>query len=475
MKSIPRLESLVLYKVGVFDHLKLNFCPISSSEKDKDKAEIHILTGPNGCGKSTVLYAIAEFFGPLNAGVISPAQARFRDVNSRLEFSFSGNTYCELPSENGTPGLMGTGALTVQQLTFDLGEYRFSGYAQAGAARWAEGMHNNPDISASIHAYRAAISNVSYGIHAFQPVPFIAVAYAGQRNTADGSLASIQEIQNSPFENALGFDQAVRPHLLIQWIANKRTKAALAAQDNDFSAAADENRSVQRLERFIKDICDLDVSFQLKRNPLAVATSIDGKPIKFNLLPDGLKSIISWVADLLIRLEMMKWDGVGDALSRPVILLLDEIDIYLHPKWQRRILPALQLLLPNAQIFVSTHSPFVVGSVEDAYVYQLEQRPVLAQSAGAGKSYEAILEEVFDVEERFDVETEKLFASFYQARDKLLSDKVLNNTGAELALVEAAKMLLPRGEEVSAIVRREIKQVSRVLGKEIDLVSLHSD
>jgi predicted ATP-binding protein involved in virulence len=77
------------------------------------------------------------------------------------------------------------------------------------------------------------------------------------------------------------------------------------------------------------------------------------------------------VADLSLRLETIPWVNTGDVFLQPLILLLDEVDIHLHPKWQRLILPAVQKLLPNAQIFASTHSPFVVGSVKDAWIYRL--------------------------------------------------------------------------------------------------------
>lgn len=84
---------------------------------------------------------------------------------------------------------------------------------------------------------------------------------------------------------------------------------------------------------------------------------MDGLKVTFDALPEGLKSIICWISDLALRLESIPWQENRDIFSQPIILFLDEVDIHLHPKWQRRILPAIQKLLPNAQVFVSTHSP----------------------------------------------------------------------------------------------------------------------
>lgn len=63
-----------------------------------------------------------------------------------------------------------------------------------------------------------------------------------------------------------------------------------------------------------------------------------GKSIEFDVLPDGLKSIISWVADLLMRMDRIEWVDDRDVFEREFILLLDEVDIHLHPSWQRKIL-----------------------------------------------------------------------------------------------------------------------------------------
>ncbi|MCK5522118.1 MAG: AAA family ATPase [Thiomargarita sp.] len=92
--------------------------------------------------------------------------------------------------------------------------------------------------------------------------------------------------------------------------------------------------------------------------------------LEFEVLPDGLKSIISWLSDLFMRMDRIPWLDDCRILERRFILFLDEIEIHLHPIWQRKILPVIQKLFPNAQIFVSSHSPFIVASVSDAYVYK---------------------------------------------------------------------------------------------------------
>ena len=107
------------------------------------------------------------------------------------------------------------------------------------------------------------------------------------------------------------------------------------------------------------------MEFVFQYEPLNVGLKINDEELEFDVLPDGVKSIISWIADLLMRLDRLKWKDNINILDRNFILLLDEIEVHLHPAWQRKILPVVQKLFKNAQIFIATHSPFVVGSIDN--------------------------------------------------------------------------------------------------------------
>ena len=97
------------------------------------------------------------------------------------------------------------------------------------------------------------------------------------------------------------------------------------------------------------------------------------------------------MADLLMLIDRVKLEYDTPVFERNFILFLDEIEVHMHPAWQRKILPAVQKLFPNAQIFISTHSPFVVGSVDGAWIHKLvkpngdsqlaEGFPVLSEDA----------------------------------------------------------------------------------------------
>ncbi|WP_213778449.1 ATP-binding protein [Caballeronia sp. dw_276] len=459
-----RLTAVALKEVGVFDDVRIDF-PVSASTESKTRAEVHLFTGPNGCGKSTLLYALAEIFDkPYNGE--SLIKQRYRSSISSVAFSIEG-CYGQFGASFSQVGpLIETEFGTAHAWIKDPGSGTYF-----ALPLWAQPTQfGSPDQPMSLGSFKNfQTTYLPLASLQVEKVNFAAFAYSGQRTLRGMSVGAIQQISNSPFEDALSFSATVRPQVLVQWIANNRTQAALARSDGEETIAASYDRTLGKLTGLIKDVCDLDIDFRLQRSPLAVIASVNGFTVPFDTLPDGLKSIISWVADLTIRLESVPWAIERDMFEQNISLFLDEIDVHLHPAWQRRILPAIQKMLPNAQIFVSTHSPFVVASVDDAWVYRLPEkgrqvgRLIKPIPSGAGKSYRLILDEVFGIDQEFDVETEALFDRFYAERDAFLNSK------NAIPLLGSAQELAEKGEEVRAIVEAELRQAAKRAGVEVRL------
>ncbi|MCU6202436.1 AAA family ATPase [Enterobacter cloacae] len=447
MQQLYRIESLTLIGVGVFEHTHIDFPKITDEARNAKKAEIHIFTGPNGCGKSTILYALAGILNPQPGGD-ALVKKRYHGTDSFIRFSFSGEE-----------GLIGIKApLQPERYTPIYSNDSYYSSIENGTS--SKLFRNRPYLN--IHEQMSSSS-----------FDFAGFAYSGTRDQVTSfDVGAIQEIKASPFDNSLSFSNTVRPKLLAQWIANSITQAVLARNEGSEAEAQEYDRALTQISAFIKNVCDIETTFRLKRKPLAVAISVEGQDIAFDTLPEGLKSMITWVVDLALRLESIPWKNSREIFAQPIILFLDEVDIHLHPKWQRRILPAIQKLLPNAQIFVSTHSPFVVGSVEDAYVYRLPEphrnecrdasiaENIEAIDSKAGKSYQLILSDVFGIDEEFDVETEEQLTKF----KALIRQHLLTEQYGE-AINGLAKRLSDKGEELSEIVSLELRQMQRLMSK----------
>jgi len=437
-----KIEKLHLENIGVFDSLDLEF----KACKHK-KAEIHIFTGTNGSGKSTLLYALAGALVGLFRQREHLIFQRFRNNNAFVEVLFEGKQVINYAIKK----LQKRSYFTQLPLIT-------SGDLSSGHIRHAYANSSHDDIMNDFMPGEKGIS-------------FAAFAYSGNRSLNSLDELTIEELDLKPLDNSLSFLETTDSRQIIQSIATQKMKQAIELSQNNQKQAEQYNRVIQEIEKAIQKMVGWDIKFKLEAKPFNLFLEIDHKRLEFDVLPDGLKSIISLLADLIRRLDQIVWIDERNVLERDFILFLDEIDIHLHPAWQRKILPVIQKIFPNAQIFVSTHSPFVVGSVSDAYVYtfQLKESGVSildkVEKSQAGNSYSMILEDIFGVEESFDDETEAEFRQFYQLRDDIMhgDDEKINEW------LQIARHLMEKGIEVTDIVGMELRQMSRILKKDLSI------
>ncbi|WP_353448057.1 AAA family ATPase [Sphingomonas aurantiaca] len=93
--------------------------------------------------------------------------------------------------------------------------------------------------------------------------------------------------------------------------------------------------------------------------------------VDYRSLSIGYQSTLAWIVDLAIRL-IENYPDAENPLAMPVIVLIDEIDIHLHPTWQRSITKHLQNLFPAAQFIATTHSPLIIQGAVDANLVLLK-------------------------------------------------------------------------------------------------------
>ena len=171
-----RITRLELKNGGVFDNQVIEFQP----KTDPDNAEIHILTGINGSGKSTILYALASAF------FIVPQflQRRFRypDARSQVEITCSNSS----------------GQLYLQSVGYDKNSNFF--YVKD---------------EQRFYQYRVII-NEPWQTVQNREFEFATFAYSGSRTLSSVDITAIQELATNPLQDALNFQGSVDPKLLIQ-------------------------------------------------------------------------------------------------------------------------------------------------------------------------------------------------------------------------------------------------------------------
>lgn len=102
----------------------------------------------------------------------------------------------------------------------------------------------------------------------------------------------------------------------------------------------------------------------------------EGKePFDFNTMSSGYSAVLDIVADIMLRME--KQSEKRFQFDMPGIVLIDEIDAHLHLELQREIMNLLTTVFPNIQFVVSTHSPFILNSLRNAVIYDLEKKKLV--------------------------------------------------------------------------------------------------
>ena len=174
----------------------------------------------------------------------------------------------------------------------------------------------------------------------------------------------------------------------------------------------------------------------------------DGADIPFDSLSGGEQAFFLLAADLARRL-MLASPGT-DVAEAPGIVCIDEIELHLHPAWQKRILTTLVETFPGCQFVVSTHSPQVISGVEAQHIRLLTPaedggREVSQPSASKGRDSNFILRGILDTPERDD-DVSHLFDKF----DRLVDESELEK--AECVLGELDEVV--EGQSSAVAIRR---------------------
>ena len=118
-----------------------------------------------------------------------------------------------------------------------------------------------------------------------------------------------------------------------------------------------------------------DLSFETSQQPpynTYVLFDTDYGKLRLHELGYGYQSSISWLGDLMKR-QFDRYPDSENPLAEPAIVLVDEIDMHLHPEWQRKIIQFLSHHFPKTQFIVTSHSPLVVQSAENVNIVLLNK------------------------------------------------------------------------------------------------------
>ena len=180
----------------------------------------------------------------------------------------------------------------------------------------------------------------------------------------------------------------------LNFLSDLKIQEALAknaGQNDDAARIQDWFTSFEQLLQEIYNDSKLKLDFNYKDYSFKIST--DGKKFKFTQLSDGFAAAIDIIADLMLKMQNDK--SLTRAYDKPGIVIIDEIETHLHLALQKDILKILTKVFPKIQFIVTTHSPFVLSSLENSTAFDLVNREEIEDLADY--SYEALAEGYFGI------------------------------------------------------------------------------
>ncbi len=303
-----------------------------------------VLFGINGSGKTTVLQAVNLVFSNVVNRLV---QNRFKQKNSIESRDVKvGSSTCEIVVD-----------FTYDQTNFTYGR-RFDKKSNKRILVHASDLNDFAESFSKLNpgAYANADNQVVN-------LP-IYVNYGVNRSVVDVPLRIRKAHIFDPlyaYENAV--QSKVDFRTFFEWFRNRED------YENEIRVNQDINFSDQQLKSVRKAVETLlgweDYSnLCVKRNPLGMKISKNGIAFDIRQLSDGEKCALALVGDLARRAAMAN-PYSANPLETTGIVLIDEVELHLHPTWQRRIVPTLHDIFPQIQFLISTHSPQVLGEIPD--------------------------------------------------------------------------------------------------------------
>lgn len=365
----------------------VNFRGIEKMELDFEGRKTVALVGVNGVGKSSILDALAITLSNLTSRIVGKA-AKSRALSK--DDIRAGEDYTRLELTTDLPHPLGSGdlswAIALNKKAGKHPVYRSS---------------DLPALNVKADEFEYGIRHYESGFDPWITLP-LAVYYDVHRAVLDVPLRVREQLVNAiaeGYDDALGHGGADFKRFFI-WFRNQEDLENENSRDNP----GYRDRELSAVRRAIETFTGFrDV--RVRRKPALRMTVLKGD-LEFNVLQlsDGEKCLLAMVGDLARRLTLLNRE-VADPLQGKGVVLIDELDLHLHPGWQRTVVANLEKTFPNCQFIITTHSPQILGELPAGAIMLLKDGRFIGhpeRSLGL-RSGEVIEELMGDVAQNRDV------------------------------------------------------------------------
>lgn len=372
--------------------------------------QMNVLIGNNGVGKTSILDAITVALGSIFLGIDDLASPGFKPRDSRQITTKIGSTIdrqAQYPVSVSCTGEFGGISMTWERTQSKAGAVTSVGGAQS-IKQLAMGWQQ---------CIASGMTNVD--------LPLVAYYGTGRLWMPKKDSAS-KQIDNR-FHGYMGCLSAdSNEKQMITWFENM-TYAEL--QDGVTIPELQAVRSAI-VESYLESgthVQDANVRFNVKEHQLEITYQDEAGNLHrhpFHELSDGYRNTLSMIADIAYRMAVLNPQYLGDVTKKTSgVVLIDEIDLHLHPKWQKSILKTLLTVFPKVQFIVTTHSPSIISTAKAEQLLILDENGVSSFGENVyGKDSNSVLTEIMGTTDRPD-DVAQMFREFDHYMEQLELEK----------------------------------------------------
>ena len=404
------IKKLELHNYRIFENLELDF-----------NNKCSVIVGINGSGKTTILEATSVAIGTifLSLNGVNRYGLKKSDAH-RKRFSVGSNIDVEAQYPIS---ILASGSINDKDVTWERTLNSEKGSTTITGAKELTNISDN---------YQKQLQNGDTSL--ILPI----IAYYGTGRLWDyhkekSNNAFLTNTRTNGYINCL--DGTANIKLMMNWF-KKMTIQKYQRQEKGFDDLPELDTVYHAMEDCLASFTgykNIKINYSLDINELEVSYEDNNNQcvhLPLSLFSDGFKEIISIVADIAYRMAVLNPQLLDEVLTKTDgVVLIDEIDLHLHPAWQQCILEELTKVFPRVQFIVTSHAPAVINSVkEESLIILKDMAPISPSSQTYGKDVNSVLREIMETNER-PKKIVDLFNQFYKRlenRDFDGAEEILN-------------------------------------------------
>lgn len=424
-----KVKQLQLQNYGRFDNLTIQFAP-----NGETKGNVTIIVGNNGAGKSQILQALLDNLSNVIGYILNGRKEQKKEEDWVFFKNITGHTVPELSIRNNS---------NYTQIDTEILFSNKNSFVSVYSERKGANINNGSNVKISNNLFE----NLQYFLNkltsnTIDKTNFPILAFYGTTRNIEkvkidehsdkdshqillGYLAyGLAESEYKRFfrwfrenEDLENENKKNLSNKILELIDGNNTNQIDHIKDaiTEFKG----NKKLQCVRQAIELFTDFKNIHIERQDTPKMFVEKDGEKLDVNQLSQGEKSLLALVGDIARRLAILN-PSLDNPLHGEGVVLIDEIDLHLHPKWQQNLIDKLTKTFPNVQFILTTHSPHIVSDNPDVLVYILDNGELRQYRNSYGEDANTLLNGVFGVSER----TPEIAEKFHKVGDYISNNEL---------------------------------------------------